>query len=143
MGRWFFKCFQQRIEAVRRKHVHFVDQINLVPPLGRRIKNVIKEITGIFDFGSGCRIDFYQIDKSPLIQLPTGGTGPARLRTFPALTVDRLGQNSGNRGLPDASGAGKKIRVMQSIVAYGVQQRTDHMILADDFVEFTGSPLTG
>ena len=48
--RRFFKGFKQRIEAVTREHMHFVNQIDLKAPNGWFVLHVIEQFTGIFDF---------------------------------------------------------------------------------------------
>src|SRR5262245_38225644 len=40
---------QKRVERRWREHVHFVDQINFVAPLGRRVAHVLAELSHVFD----------------------------------------------------------------------------------------------
>ena len=109
MGRWLLQGFQQRIKAMRRKHMHLIDQVHLVTPLRRCILNVIHQLTGIFYLGSGCRIHFDQINKTSFADLSTGGTFTTGLGTNTLLAIQRLGEQAGDRGLTHASGTRKQI----------------------------------
>src|SRR5262249_9348452 len=48
---------QKRVERGRRKHVHLVDQINFVTPLGRRIPAVLAQLPHVLDAVVACAVD--------------------------------------------------------------------------------------
>ena len=74
--RWrFFKRFQQRIEAVPRQHMNFVNQINLEATLARRVLNVFQQLTGVLDLGSAGRVHFDQVNKSTCLNRLASTTG--------------------------------------------------------------------
>ena len=58
------------------------------------------------------------------------------------MTVQRLGEQTRGGSFADATRAGKKIRVMESLMLNGIAQRTRDGLLAGDFVESLRAPLT-
>ena len=56
--RRLFKRLQQRVKAVAREHVHFVNKVDLETATRGGVLHVIQQVTGIFDLGAGCRINF-------------------------------------------------------------------------------------
>ena len=62
MGRRLFQSLQQRVEAVVRQHMHFVNQIDLVARSRRGVLHVLKQFPRIFNFGLRCRIHLDQVD---------------------------------------------------------------------------------
>ena len=47
--RRFLQRLEQRVERGRRKHVHFVDEIDFVVTLGRGVANVIAQLAHVLD----------------------------------------------------------------------------------------------
>ena len=109
-----FQRFQQGVEAVARQHVHFIDQIDLEASARRGVLHVIEQIAGVFHFGTRGGVDLDQIDKAPLLDLPAVVTHATRGGGDPGFAVETFCQQTGNRGLTDAAGAGKKIGVMDA-----------------------------
>ena len=112
MGGRLLQRFQQRIEAVRGEHVDFVDQVNLIAAPGWGIHDVVQQVAGILDLGAGSRVHFNQVNEAPLIQLATTQAFTARLGPLTSFAIHGLGQNTGDRGLPDSAGTGEEISVM-------------------------------
>jgi hypothetical protein len=69
MRRRFFQRFQERIKAVTRQHVHFVNKINFETAARGGVLHVIKQIACIFYFGARSGINFNEIDKAALLNL--------------------------------------------------------------------------
>ena len=109
-----FQRFQQGVKAVARQHVHFIDQVDLEAAARRGVLHVIEQIAGIFHFGARGGVDLDQIDKTPLLDLAAVITYAARRGGDPGFAVETFCQQTGNRGLTDAAGAGEKIGVMDA-----------------------------
>ena len=67
MLRWLFQGFEQCIKAVCRQHMHLINQVHFITTLAWRIRDIIKELARVFNFGTRGGINLDQIDKTPLI----------------------------------------------------------------------------
>lgn len=67
----FFQCLQHGIEGRIRKHMHFVDDIDLEPPTRWCINGIFEKLPHFIDFGIGRRVTFEQIDKAARIDFST------------------------------------------------------------------------
>ena len=143
MRRRFFEGFQQRIERMRRKHVYFVDQVDLVTPTGWRVLHVVEQIPGFVDFRARSGVDFDQVHEPALVDLDTARTLTTRRTAHALLTIQSLREYARERSLADPARAGKQVRVMQSIGIKRVDECPEHMPLADDTIESPGTPLAG
>ncbi len=114
MRRRLFQRFQQRVEAVAREHVHFINQINFKAATGGRVLDVIQQVAGIFHFGARGGVDFNQIDKTPLLDFTAVVAHAARRGGDAGFTVQPLRQKTGDRSLADAARTGKQIGVVNS-----------------------------
>ena len=82
----------------------FIHDINFVTAFVGREIDTISQVTDILHTGVGGRINFYEVQITPLIDRDAGPAlvaGPVRQRFFEA--IDRLGQNSGGACLPRAA----------------------------------------
>src|SRR5690606_27744088 len=59
--RRLFEGLQQRIERVRREHVHFVDQVDLVAAARGGVLHVVEQLAGVVDLGARGGVDFDQV----------------------------------------------------------------------------------
>ncbi len=110
--RRLFQRLQQRVEAVAREHVHFVDQVDLEAAARRRVLDVVQQIAGIFHLGSGSGVDLDQIDEAPLLDLAAVVALAARRGGDAGFTVQAFGQQAGDGGFPHAARAREQIGVM-------------------------------
>ena len=123
--------------------MHFVDQINFVPALGRRVANVIPQLAHIFDTVVAGAVDLDHVetvargDLTAVIANAAGCNG----RSFD--TIERLRQNTRSRGFADPARPDKKIRVREPILRDRVFQRARDMRLAHQIVESLGSIFSG
>jgi len=86
--RWgFLKRFQQRIEAVARQHMNFVDQINLEATFAGRVLDVFQKLAGVLDLGSAGRVHFDQINKSTRLDRLAGTAGQTRRGRWARIAV--------------------------------------------------------
>ena len=142
VGRRLFEGFQQRIEGMAGKHVHFVDQIDLEAPTAWSVLHVVEQLTRVLDLGPARGVDLDQVDKTPLINLAAYRTRPARRRGDTCFTVQAFGDDPRNGGLADAARTGKQIGVVQALTVQSVDQSLEHMGLADHFAERARTPFT-
>ncbi len=142
IGGRLFQGFQQRVEAVARQHVHFVDEIDLEAATGRSVLHVVEQLAGIFHLGARRRIDLQQIDEVALIDLAAGVAHAARMAADPLLAVEALGQDARDGGLADPASTAQQIGVMQPSLIQGVGQGGQHMMLAYHLFKRMGAPFT-
>ena len=141
--RRFLQRLQQGIECSCRKHMHFVDDIDLFLPHRRRILDAFPQFPDAVHAVVGCRIDLDDIHKSPVLYSHTVGTMAARpfviLFKF-AVTrcseaVDRLGQDAGRGGFSRSTGSAKEIGMTDRICSDLIFQDFYDMLLPEDFAE--------
>eukprot|EP01107_Rhizomastix_libera_P001546 TRINITY_DN12539_c0_g1_i1.p2 TRINITY_DN12539_c0_g1~~TRINITY_DN12539_c0_g1_i1.p2 ORF type:complete len:230 (+),score=-27.61 TRINITY_DN12539_c0_g1_i1:522-1211(+) len=128
---WLFQGLQHGVEGRIGQHVHFVDHVDLEAAPGRRIHRILEQLAHLIDPGIGGRIDLEKIYKTTRIDFLAGRTLPARSRRDAGFTIEGFGQDAGQGGLADTTGAGEEIRVVEPLLGEGMGQRTDHMLLAD------------
>src|SRR3990167_554641 len=121
--------------------MHFVDQVDLEASTARRILHVVEQLAGIFNLGAAGSIDFDQVDKTAFINLFTNRTDAAGRRADAGLAIQALGNNSRNRGLAHTTGTREQIGMVQSLAIERINQRLEHMRLANHFVERARTPL--
>ena len=105
---------QQRVERVRREHVHFVDQVDLVAAARRRVLHVVEQLARVVDLGARGRVHFEQVDEAARVDVAAGAALAAGLRRHALLAVQRLGEDARDRGLADAARAGEQERVVDA-----------------------------
>jgi hypothetical protein len=141
--RGFFERLQQRVEAALGEHVHLVDEVHLVAALGRRVLDVLQQLTGVVHAGARGGVDLNQVHEAPAVD---GGAGRAFTAGFGAdalLAVQRLGEQPRHGGLADAARAGEQVRVVQTVARERVAERPAHVLLTDHVGEAARAPLAG
>ncbi len=99
LRRRFFECFQQRVEGARRKHVHFIDYVNLIFGAGRDIDHLFPDLPDIFHAVVGCRIYFKDVKYAPVKNTEAYLAFIARIAVCRRKAVDRPGQHMRHRSL--------------------------------------------
>ena len=152
MRRRFFQRLQQRVERRRREHVHFVDDVDLVPRIHGRIARAAQQVAHVVDAGVRGGVEFEHVGVTPLHD---GGAVHAgrieqhrRLVDGVGLVVQRTGEQAGRRRLADAANAGEHEGVRDASGPERVGERADHRLLADKVLEpgrpvFAGEDLIG
>ena len=115
--------------------MYFVDQINLVSPLGRRVANIFAELSNVFDTVVAGTIDLDDIETVAGGNLATVIAFAAWRDGRPFHAIEGLRQNSRSRCFTDAAWANKQISMGQAILRDRILQRARHMRLADQIVE--------
>jgi len=123
--------------------VHFVNHIDLVSPGSWRVNRVIEQLRHLVDTAIRCSVKLQVVNKSTHIDFGTGTALTARGRTHTLFTVDGLRQDSRDRRLTDASGTGKKLRMVKPAGFQRMVERPNDVILANQGIECPGTPLTG
>ena len=106
---------EQRVEGMRREHVHLVDEVHLVAALGRRVLHVVQQLARIVDAWCArprrLRSDPRTAPASISRQL---GALPAGRGRNPALAIEALGEDARDGGLAHAARAGEQEGVMDA-----------------------------
>ena len=114
VGRRFFQRFEQRVERADRKHVDFVDDVDLVAAgLGRK-EHFVLDLPDIIDPGVAGSVDFNDIDAVAGFDFDAVAAHPARFggRTF--IAVQGTGKDSGSGGFSHSAGTAEEIRMGDS-----------------------------
>ncbi len=135
---------QHRIEGRLRQHVHFVDQVDLVAPDGRRIARVVEDLAHVVDAGVRRGVEFQQVDEAAGVDVDACRAHAAGRRgDAVGDAVEALGENARDGRLADAARAGQKVGVVQLAARQRVRQRRDHVFLPGQFRERLRPPLAG
>jgi hypothetical protein len=115
--------------------VNFVDDVDPVFPTKRGKLHVLSDLPHIVHACIGRPIDLHDIDRSPLRNFEAVRTGAARRAGRPLLAIERLGENSRDRGFSHAAGSGKEICLGNPFRGDGIDQRLNNMGLPDHIIE--------
>ena len=140
MGRRLLQGFQQGVEGLVRKHVHFIDDIDFVLVFGGKVFDVLPELPDFVDPAVRGPVDFQHVDGNSIPDLLTGGAPVAGLRSGAFLAVESFGKDSGYRCLPDAAGSGKKVRMGHPSRGNGILQSLGDRPLPHDLLKGAGPP---
>ena len=134
LGR-LFERLEERVEGLRSEHVHFVDHVDLVFSLDRRITNVVAQLAHLFDAVVARAVDLEHIETVAARDFLTAVADPAGCHGRPVNAVERLSENARGGGLADPARPDEKIGVGQPILLDGVLERTRDVFLADEIVK--------
>ena len=127
---------EQGVEGVRREHVHFVDDVDLVAGLGGGVADTVDQLAHLVDLGAAGGVEFEDIevpalDDRPAVPALDGQMSKARLAHGVALVVERPGEQAGGGGLAYPANAREHESVGDAAAGKGVGQGPDHGFLAD------------
>src|SRR6185369_14212079 len=125
---------------MRRQHVHFVDQVDLVTAAGRRVLHVLEQLARVVDLGTRGSVDLDEIDEAALVDLLAGRAYAAGCGGDPGLAVEALGENARDGGLAHAARTGEQEGVVHPPLRERIAQRHADVFLADQFSERSGPP---
>ncbi len=138
--RRLFDDFEQSVEGVFGKLMNFVDDVNFVAALHRRIIAFLADLLGVVHAAVRRRVDFGNV------RTRAGDDGAADRVVFrrsdarTVRAVECFGENAGGRRLSRAARTDEQIRVSDATGLNRVFQRADDVLLPDDFVELLRSP---
>ena len=133
--------FRSALNECVGKHVHFVDEVHLVPAPSRCVLHVVQELARVVDLGARRRVYFDQIDEASLIDLPAARAHSAGLGAHADFAVQALRENTRDGRLADAAGTGEQKRVMHAVAVERICERAAHVLLSDHFGEASWPPL--
>ena len=140
--RRLFERLEQRVEGMRRQHVHFVDEVDLVAAARRRVLHVLEQLARVIDLGARGGVDFDEVDEAALVDLLAGSAGAAGRGGDAGVAVEALRQDARDGGLAHAARAGEQECVVHAPLRQGIAQRLAHVLLSDELREGTWPPLT-
>src|SRR3546814_16785358 len=77
----------QRVERLLRQHVHFVDQVDLVPAARGHVLRVLDQLAEAVDAGVGSRVDLQQIAVAAGVDCQAGLAPAERVGSPAALGI--------------------------------------------------------
>ena len=89
--------------------MHLVDEVDLVPALGRLVLYVLEDFPGVVDLGPRGGIDLDEVDEPALVDLAAGLALAAGAAGDALLAVEALGHDSRNCRLADAARAAEEV----------------------------------
>jgi hypothetical protein len=128
---------------MRREHVHFVDQVDLVATASRRVLHVVEQLARIVDLGARSGVHFDQVDEATLVDLATGTANAAWRRRHAGFAIQRLGENARDGGFAYTSRAGEQERMVHSAGLQRVDERAHDVILASQLSKTARPPFAG
>ena len=135
MRRRLFQRLQQRIEGVLRQHVHFVDDVDLVARLDRRIAHALDDLAHVVDAGIGGGVHLDHVDMARFENGRAVGRHFRHVDRGPARIVEGAGDEPRGRRLADAAHAGQHIGLGDAPGREGIGQGAHHRFLADQVGE--------
>ena len=130
----FLERLEQGVLGPRGEHVDLVEEVHLRP--ARRAEGDLgKEVADVIDLVVGCGVEFVQVEG------PAGVDGHARLALAAGLAIGQrravecLGEDPGGGGLAGAPGPAQEVGVVDAVLAHGVAERRDDVVLPPDLVE--------
>ncbi len=139
--RWLFKRLEQRIESGTRKHVHFIEDIDLVACAHRRVANGVIDLPHVLDTVVRGGIHFQHIG------VPAFDDGLAMHahhrhldcgflhRTVRQFVIQRARENARSRGLADATHAGEDPGLRDATAVECVRDGAHHGVLPDQVIK--------
>ena len=140
MRRRLLEGLQQRVERMRREHVHFVDQVHLVAPPRRCVLHVVEQLTCVIDLGARGRVHLYQIHEPPFVDFPTSAAFAAGRRRYARFAVQGFGEDARDRRLADPARPGKQKRMVHATRLERVDERPHDVLLSGELTEIARPP---
>ncbi len=118
---WFFEYLEQCVKGTFGKHMHFVDDVDLVACAIEWWKDrFFTQLSNIVYSGMGSSVDLYDAERGSLKDLEATGAFATGVAILWFETVERKGEYSSNGGLSCSSGSGKKVGVTYSSGCYSI-----------------------
>ncbi len=143
VGRRLLQSLEEGVEGRVGEHVDFVDDIDLVRPLGGHVLDLLPQVPDFVDAPVGGAVDFQHVQGGAVGDLPADLAGVVGVGRGALLAVEGLGQDAGHRGLADAPGAAEQKSVGHPAGAQGVLQRPGDGLLAHHLLKVLGTPFPG
>ena len=133
--------FQQRVEALRRDHVGFVENENLVAVAGGGESGTFAQFAGIVHTVVRSGVDFHHVDGTGAAcgEVLAAFAFAARVRGRAFRAVDATRENACGTGFAAAARTGKQVSVRKFVLIKRSHQRNRDLILPDHAVERVGT----
>jgi hypothetical protein len=141
--RGFFQGFQQGVESLLGQHVHFVNDINFIPPVGREITDIFPQFPDVIYPPIGGPVNLEDIQVAPLGNLLAGRAAIAGVGGRAFLAVQGLGQDTGHRGLAHSPGPAEQVGMGHPTGFKGILEGPGYVGLADDLFKNLGPEFPG
>ena len=133
--RRFLQSLEEGIESLRRKHVDFVDDVDLVPSCRGGIIDTVPQLADIIDAPVGRGVDLDHIQKGPVLDCLAGLADPAGTLAL-RKAVQSLGQQPGGGRLAGPPGPAEQVGVAGRAGSDLVFQDSDNVFLAEKLFEY-------
>ena len=134
---------EQNVPRLLRKHVDFVDDVDLVASVDRLGEHILGQFAHVAGGVAAGGVHLEHVEVALLGDRPAGFTPAAWLPLLRIKTVHRLGENARERGLADAAGTDEEIGVRGPVAENFVAQCPHHMLLPDHVGETLRTPFAG
>ena len=141
MCRRLFERLQKRIKCLRRQHVHFVDDVDLVAPFGGREFHLLAQVPHLVDAAVRRRVDLKDVECRAVRDLRAIFADAARLGRRPLLTIQRLREDLRRARLARAARAGKKVGMGDASCGNRMGKRPRYGRLPHEILETSRPPL--
>ena len=138
--RRFFDDFEQRVERVFGELVNFVDDVNFVAALHRRVVAFLADLLRVVDATIRRGVNFGNVRTRALRDGAANRIVLRRGNARSACAVERFRENARGRCLARAARPDEKIRMPDAPGRDRVFQRANDVFLPDDFVKLLRTP---
>ena len=128
---------EERVERVRREHVHLVDDVDLHARARRRVAHALEHRLRLLDLRVRGGVDLDDVDRAPARDLLALLALAAGLGRGPLLAAQRLREDARRARLADAARAREQERVVDAVLLDGVRERARDVLLSHE----VGEPL--
>jgi len=137
---WFFQSLKKGVKSSLGKHMHLIDNINLIRRLGWLKLSTFNHIPYIIDSSIGSSIDFYDIKKLPIVGIQAVLTHPTRI-SIPCecQAIDPLRKYACHGRFARSSGSMKQIGSNGTILQKSILQDLSHKSLSENRTKIFGS----
>ena len=138
VARRLLERLQQRGRRRGREHVDLVEDVDL-RPARRTQRDPADELADGVHPVVGGGVELLHVVGGAGVDGQAAVAGAVGLTVGQVLAVERLGEDPGGGGLAGSAGPAEQIGVTDALVADGVAERPDHVLLAPDVAEPAGS----
>src|SRR6202044_3451800 len=115
------------------EHVHFVDDVDFVTPLGRRVADVVAQFADLLDAVVGGSVNLEYVETAAFGDLDADVLFWIEISSGTVLGFERLGENARGGSLARAARPDKEIGLGDAAEAQRVGEGAHDRFLPDDF----------
>ena len=142
MRRRLLQRLQQRVEGIRRQHVHLVNVVDPELPTRRSIVHPLPQRPDVIHTVVRRPVNLRHIKAPSFRNLHTHILVRIKIHPRPTSAVQRLRKNPARARLPRPTRPDKQIRMRQSVLRDRISQRPNHMILPENVLKRLRSVLS-